>query len=101
LIAKSILHAIGGEIAILKWQKPCDFDQTEYLAFHRIPLFPENFERWDNSPVCRELLNMHHGWCGISEEDILSDFSKDEALSEQEFDRGAQARPEFRRRAKY
>jgi uncharacterized phage-associated protein len=85
-VAKYILHAVGGEVSTMFLQKLCYYCQAWHLVWAGKPLFPEDFERWDNGPVCRELFNMHRGWGGISEEDIPSGLSTDEELGESDFD---------------
>jgi uncharacterized phage-associated protein len=54
-VAKYILHSIGGEISTMVLQKLCYYSQAWHLAWYGIPLFPEDFKKWDNGPVCTEL----------------------------------------------
>jgi uncharacterized phage-associated protein len=60
-VSKSILHTIGDEISTMKLQKLCYYCQAWHLAWYGKSLFPEDFERWDNGPVCRELFDLHRG----------------------------------------
>ena len=54
-VAQYILNSIGGEISAMKLQKLCYYSQAWTLAWDDKELFPEEFLRWDNGPVCREL----------------------------------------------
>ena len=69
-VAKYILHTHGGEISTMKLQKLCYYAQAWTLVWTKKPLFEEDFLRWDNGPVCRELFNEHKGRFVISEQDI-------------------------------
>lgn len=60
-VAKYILTSIGGEISAMKLQKLCYYSQAWTLAWDGKELFPEEFLRWDNGPVCRELFDIHQG----------------------------------------
>ena len=60
-VAKYILTSIGGEISAMKLQKLCYYSQAWTLAWDDKELFPEEFLRWDNGPVCRELFDIHQG----------------------------------------
>jgi uncharacterized phage-associated protein len=80
-VAKYILHAVGGEVSTMFLQKLCYYCQAWHLVWAGKPLFPENFERWDNGPVCRELFNIHRGWFGISEDAIKEKYLSENELS--------------------
>lgn len=75
-VAKYILTSIGGEISAMKLQKLCYYSQAWTLAWDNKELFSEEFLRWDNGPVCRELFNIHQGLfmvkSDIIDEDLLS-----------------------------
>lgn len=60
-VAQYILNSIGGEISAMKLQKLCYYSQAWTLAWDDKELFPEEFLRWDNGPVCRELFDLHKG----------------------------------------
>ena len=60
-VARYILSSIGGEISAMKLQKLCYYSQAWTLAWDGKELFPEDFLRWDNGPVCRELFDVHQG----------------------------------------
>lgn len=60
-VAQYILNSIGGEISAMKLQKLCYYSQAWALAWDDKELFPEEFLRWDNGPVCRELFDLHEG----------------------------------------
>jgi uncharacterized phage-associated protein len=69
-VARYILHAIGGDISTMKLQKLCYYCQAWHLAWKGEPLFQEDFRRWNNGPVCRELYDVHKKCFTISEEII-------------------------------
>jgi uncharacterized phage-associated protein len=69
-VARYILHAIGGDISTMKLQKLCYYCQAWHLAWKGEPLFQQDFLRWDNGPVCKEIFDVHKGWFSINEEDI-------------------------------
>jgi uncharacterized phage-associated protein len=60
-VAHYILETIGGEVPTVKLQKLCYYAQAWHLAKYGTELFPEEFEKWDNGPVCRELYETHRG----------------------------------------
>jgi uncharacterized phage-associated protein len=68
-VARYILHAIGGDISTMKLQKLCYYCQAWHLAWKGEPLFQEDFRRWDNGPVCKEIFDVHKGRFSINEED--------------------------------
>jgi uncharacterized phage-associated protein len=80
-VAKYILHAIGEKISTMKLQKLCYYCQAWHLAWYGESLFPENFERWDNGPVCKELFNVHRGWFTICEDEIKKKYLGGKQLS--------------------
>jgi uncharacterized phage-associated protein len=65
-VAKYILHTIGGEMSPMMLQKLCYYSQAWHMAWHGIPLFPEDFVKWENGPVCKELWNAKPSWFSIS-----------------------------------
>ncbi len=75
-VAQYILNSIGGEISAMKLQKLCYYSQAWTLAWDDKELFPEEFLRWDNGPVCRELFDLHQGMfmvgSRIIDDDLLS-----------------------------
>lgn len=83
-VANYILTSIGGDISAMKLQKLCYYSQAWTLVWDNQELFPEDFLRWDNGPVCRELFDLHQGMFfvnpSIIAQDILSntEFSKDQ-----------------------
>lgn len=60
-VAKHILDTKGGEMSAMKLQKLCYYCQAWNLVWENEPLFNEDFLRWDNGPVCRELFDLHRG----------------------------------------
>jgi uncharacterized phage-associated protein len=78
-VAKYILDTVGGDVSIMKLQKLCYYCQAWHLVWAGQPMFPENFEHWDNGPVCPELFEKHQGdfWINSGElggnADSLSD----------------------------
>lgn len=60
-VAKYILDTVGGDISAMKLQKLCYYCQAWNLVWEGEPLFKEEFLRWDNGPVCKELFNLHKG----------------------------------------
>ncbi|MDR3186804.1 MAG: DUF4065 domain-containing protein [Christensenellaceae bacterium] len=44
-----------------KLQKLCYYSQAWTLAWTDDPLFEEDFQAWENGPVCRELYDAHKG----------------------------------------
>ena len=65
-VAKYILDTVGGEISAMKLQKLCYYSQSWNLAWTGYPIFEEDFLRWENGPVCRELFDLHQGLFYIS-----------------------------------
>ncbi|MDR2781198.1 MAG: DUF4065 domain-containing protein [Holosporaceae bacterium] len=60
-VSKYILDTIGGRISAMKLQKLCYYSQAWHLVWDGVPLFHEDFLKWDNGPVCRELFDLHKG----------------------------------------
>lgn len=69
-VARYILTAVGGSVSTMRLQKLCYYSQAWSLAWDNVPLFDENFEHWDNGPVCRELFNQHQGKFCVTADDI-------------------------------
>ena len=82
-VAKYILQRTG-KISTWKLQKLCYYSQAWTLAWTGKPLFEEEFEAWQNGPVCRELFARHKGEYAV-DESIVSDADID-ALSDDEKD---------------
>jgi uncharacterized phage-associated protein len=59
--SKYILDTVGGEVSAMKLQKLCYYSQAWNLVWEGKQLFQEDFLRWDNGPVCRELFDLHQG----------------------------------------
>lgn len=82
-VAQYILNSIGGEISAMKLQKLCYYSQAWTLAWDDKELFPEEFLRWDNGPVCRELFDLHKGMFfvdrGFIDRSLLSEIPVDGA----------------------
>ena len=72
-VADYILTSIGGEISAMKLQKLCYYSQAWTLAWDDRELFPEEFWRWDNGPVCRELFDLHQGMFFVDSRIISQD----------------------------
>ncbi|MDR1891014.1 MAG: DUF4065 domain-containing protein [Puniceicoccales bacterium] len=85
-VSKHILHIMGREISTMHLQKLCYYCQAWHLVWYGEPLFPEDFERWDNGPVCRELFEIHRGQFAIGEEHIPKKLLTDEELSKTNID---------------
>lgn len=77
-VAKYILDSIGGEISTMKLQKLCYYSQAWFLVWNGVPLFQEEFRRWDNGPVCVELFEKHKGMFLVSSELITTDLLSEE-----------------------
>ena len=69
-VAKYILSSIGDEISTMKLQKLCYYSQAWNLVWENEALFEEDFWRWENGPVCKELFNIHQGKFCISANQI-------------------------------
>ena len=82
-VAKYILDSIGGKISTMKLQKLCYYSQAWTLAWDDSPLFNEDFLRWDNGPVCRELFDIHKGEFCISSSMISDDLLSNTLTREQ------------------
>jgi uncharacterized phage-associated protein len=87
-VVRYILTTIGNEVTSMKLHKLCYYSQAGSLVWHDKPLFKEDFEHWENGPVCRELFKKHDGefyvgWdtfkLGIDEDEI-----KKEGLTSEE-----------------
>jgi uncharacterized phage-associated protein len=75
-VAKYTLDGVGGNVSAMKLQKLCYYSQAWNLAWEDVPLFPEDFWRLDQGPVCRELFDWHRGLFYVN-----SDIPMDEQLS--------------------
>ena len=60
-VAKYILSSIGGEISTMKLQNLCYYSQAWNLAWENESLFEEDFWRFDNGAVCKELFDLFQG----------------------------------------
>jgi uncharacterized phage-associated protein len=83
-VAHYILNTNGGEMSTVKLQKLCYYAQAWHLAKHGIPLFPEEFEKWDNGPVCRDLYKVHRGKLSINAGNVPGEWCWNEELSSKE-----------------
>lgn len=59
--AKYILEKSGGQLSTMKLQKLCYYAQAWSLVWDEAPLFEEDFQAWENGPVCRELFSKTKG----------------------------------------
>ena len=50
------------KITTMKLQKLCFYSQALSLARYGEPIFPEEFQAWENGPVSTELWNLHKGY---------------------------------------
>lgn len=66
-VAEYILKVIGGRISTMKLQKLCYYCQAWNMVWENKPLFEEDFYKWDNGPVCKELFKAHAGEFAISD----------------------------------
>jgi hypothetical protein len=48
------------------------------------PLFPENFEKWENGPVCRELYSQHIGKFDLAKHEIPKELCSGKKLSNEQ-----------------
>jgi uncharacterized phage-associated protein len=85
-VAKYILHSIGDEISTMMLQKLCYYCQAWHLVWNGVPLFPENFVRRDNGPVCMEFVGLYRGRWEISEDHVGEKYLGGKKLSRQEKD---------------
>lgn len=84
-VAKYILKEIGGTISTMKLQKLCYYSQAWTLVWDNgKPLFDEDFYRWDNGPVCRDLFNIHKGIFSISSDKIPDCYLSEEGLTDKQ-----------------
>jgi len=83
-IAGYILKTIGGEISAMKLQKLCYYSQAWHLVWSDQPLFNEDFEKWENGPVCKELFNVHRGMFYLSTDVIKTDLLSGNFVSDEE-----------------
>ncbi len=58
--------SIKKEATAWQLQKWCYYSKAWGLAINGRALFPENFEAWENGPVCYELYAHHKGWKNIT-----------------------------------
>jgi uncharacterized phage-associated protein len=68
-VARYILDQFG-QMTTMKLQKLCYYTQAWHLASFGVPLFNEDFEAWNNGPVCRDLYELHKGQYSITSVDI-------------------------------
>lgn len=54
-VAKYILDSSGKAMPALKLQRLCYYAQAYSLIWNDAPLFEEDFEAWDDGPVCDAL----------------------------------------------
>jgi uncharacterized phage-associated protein len=83
-VSKYILETIGGEISAMKLQKLCYYSQAWHLVWNDTPLFQEDFLKWDNGPVCRDLLNLHQGKFYVDSDIIADSLLSEDGISETE-----------------
>ena len=80
--AKYILEQ-SGSMSTMKLQKLCYYSQAWSLVWDDSPLFEEDFQAWENGPVCPELFFKTQGKYKVSASDEnggngdLSDNQKD------------------------
>ena len=72
-VARYIVQKLGS-MTSMKLQKLVYYCQAWSLAWVGIPLFPEEFEAWENGTVCYELWEKHSDLF-IVDEQFLSDYS--------------------------
>ena len=82
-VSKYILTSIG-EMSTMKLQKLCYYSQAWTLVWDKKPLFGEEFKRWDNGPVCRELFDIHQKMFNINAEHIPDSKLSEESLTNNE-----------------
>lgn len=83
-VSKYILTSIGDKISTMKLQKLCYYAQAWNLAWGKGELFPEDFYKWDNGPVCPRLFRVHQGEFYISKEGIPSSYLSKQPLTDTE-----------------
>jgi uncharacterized phage-associated protein len=83
-VSKYILDTIGGEISAMKLQKLCYYSQAWHLVWNGVPLFWEDFLKWDNGPVCRDLFDLHQGKFYVSSDIIAASLLSQDGISEAE-----------------
>ncbi|MDR0942828.1 MAG: DUF4065 domain-containing protein [Holosporales bacterium] len=90
-VADYILTYLGGDITTMKLQKLCYYSQAVHLAKHStwkegIALFNENFEKWDQGPVCPDLFHCHKGmfYINLVSLDINDKLSGEKPFNEEE-----------------
>lgn len=82
-VAKYVLDS-RGEMTTMKLQKLVYYCQAWSLAWDERPLFNEDFQAWDNGPVCRDLYDKHRGLFVVGKK-FLNDTSKHK-FSDQELE---------------
>lgn len=82
-VAKYILEK-AGKMTTWKLQKMCYYSQAWSLAWTGKPLFEEDFEAWENGPVCPVLFNQHRGQFMICADDLSMGSSENLSPDEQE-----------------
>lgn len=83
-VANYICKSIGGELSTMKLQKLCYYSQSWHLVWTGDPLFDNDFFRWDNGPVCRELFNVHQGLFTMRSELIKDNLLSNNGLTADE-----------------
>jgi uncharacterized phage-associated protein len=83
-VARYILETIGGEVSTVKLQKLCYYAQAWHLVRYGTELFPEDFEKWDNGPVCRDLYETHKGKFSINKHQIPPELYTDAEFVDEE-----------------
>ena len=86
--AKYICMSFGDQISTMKLQKLCYYAQAWQLVWtqNERSLFPEEFEKWEGGPVCRELFEVHRGKFFIDEHGIPSSKLSSEGLTPYEME---------------
>lgn len=67
-VARYVLMKIG-KTSTMKLQKLCYYAQAWSLVWDDAPLFDEDFQAWENGPVCPELFFKTQGKFAVTEED--------------------------------
>lgn len=67
-VARYILEK-KGSMSTMKLQKLCYYSQAWSLVWDDKPLFPEDFEAWENCPVCPKLFAKTQGQFSVSAKD--------------------------------
>jgi uncharacterized phage-associated protein len=83
-VAHYILKTIGGDVSTVKLQKLCYYAQAWHLVRYGTELFPEEFEKWDNGPVCKELYETHKGKFSVNKHQIFPELCADAEFTNEE-----------------